>query len=133
MRIIDGRVITEAIIDDAVVHDKMADSAIDTAEIIDDAVTRPKLADSVIGSAEIINGEVTDSKLDSLFQMDRLVAIDTPLAWVGFPIAYGNTPVVNTTPGPDVTYARVTNVVPESFSWQADAAGSASWMAWGHR
>ena len=153
MRIVDGRVRTERllddavtqpkladsavgtaeIIDDAVTHAKMADSAIGTGQIIDDAVTRPKLADSVIGSAEIIDGQVTDSKLDSLFQMQRLVAIDTPPAYVNFPTAYSDTPVVTTAPGPDLAYARVTDVVPGSFEWMSDAPGSASWLSWGHR
>ncbi len=92
-----------------------------------------RIIDGRINTPYLVDGEATDPKLDSLFQMQRLVGIDTPEAWVAFPTAYADTPVVATTPGPDATYARIINVTPDSFSWQADAAGSASWMSWGHR
>lgn len=92
-----------------------------------------RIVDGRVRAERILSGEVTDPKLDSLFQTDRLVAVDTPPAYIAFPTAYGDTPVVTTAPGPDATYARIIDVWPESFSWQSDAAGSASWMAHGHR
>lgn len=137
-RIIDGRVRTEHLVDgilsaDATGRAKMADSFVNTSKLGDDAVTQAIIADSAVGTAQIIGGEVTNPKLDSLFQTDRLVAVGTVEAWVDFPTVYGDTPVVTTAPGPDVAYARITNVLPGSFSWQADAPGSASWLAHGHR
>ena len=92
-----------------------------------------RIIDGRIRAERILSGEVTDPKLDSLFQMQRLVAVDTVPAYVSFPTAYGDTPVVTTAPGPDAQYARVTNILPESFEWMSDAPGSANWMAWGHR
>jgi len=112
-RIIDGRIITDHI----------------TAK----AITQPKVANSAIGTAQIIDGNIADGDLDSLFQKGINVSIDSVLAWVSFPTAYGDTPVVITAEGPGVTYARVQTVTPGSFQWVADAAGSASWYAWGHR
>lgn len=93
----------------------------------------PRIIDGRIRTEHVGDGSITNPKLDSLFQTDRLVAVGTVEAWVNFPIAYGDTPVVTTAPGPDVAYARITNVLPGSFSWQADAPGSASWIAHGHR
>jgi len=92
-----------------------------------------RILDGRIREERLLDDEVTDAKLHSLFQMDRLVAIGSVEATVAFGTAYGDTPVVTTAPGPDISYARITGVWPESFTWVADTPGSASWMAWGHR
>jgi len=117
-RIIDGRVRTEHLVDGIL-------SA--------DATGRAKMADSFVVAGKVTDDSITNPKLNSLFQTGRLVAVGTVEAWIDFPTAYGDTPVVTTAPGPDVEYARILSVLPGSFSWQADAAGSASWIAHGHR
>jgi len=153
-RVIDGRLATRRIINSSITHPKMADSAIDTAELVDAAVkaaklaasavvsgkiadgavdATAKLADSIVATSKILDGDVTDPKLNSLFQSQNLVSIDSVETYVSFPVAYSDTPVVATAPGPGVTYARVTDVTPGSFAWVGDASGSASWFAHGHR
>jgi len=152
-RVIDGRLATRRIVNNSVTHPKMADSAVDTAELVDSAVQTAKvadsqittgkvadsaidtakLADSAVATAKVIDGDITDAKLSSLFQSQNLVSIDSVVTSVSFPTTFSDTPVVVTAPGPGVTYARVTTVTPSSFGWVADAAGSASWEARGHK
>lgn len=81
----------------------------------------------------IIDGRVATEHLVDYIQSDELVSIDSVAAYVSFGTAYSDTPVVTTSPGPGVTLARVGTITPGSFSWIGDAAGSASWMAWGPR
>jgi len=132
-RVIDGRLATRRIVNNSITNPKMADSAVDTAELVDGAVQTTKIADSQVSTAKVIDGDITDAKLNSLFQSQNLVSIDSTVTSVSFPTTFSDTPVVITAPGPGVTYARVTTVTPTSFGWVADASGSASWQAHGHR
>jgi len=133
VRIVDGRIRAENILPAAVREPALDTLSVTGPKVRDDAITAPKIDTLAVITEHIRPGNVTNPTLNSLFQMQRLVAIGSVEAYVSFPTAYGDTPVVTTAPGPTVTYARVTAVTPGSFAWLANAPGSASWMAWGHR
>jgi len=93
----------------------------------------PRIIDGRMAVDQIGDGDITNAKLDSLFQGENRVDVDSVVAYTAFAIAYSDTPVVTVSPADGVQWVRVTDVTPGSFQWIADAAGSASWFSHGHR
>lgn len=87
------------------------------------------LADLLVTTTKLANQAVQRGKIASETYQTGEAAIDSVSAYVAFPSSFPATPEVVATPLSNATWVRVGDVTASSFSWLADTAGSARWVA----